>query len=83
VGRLVREAQVCAEQKTASMAEEILKLEKCLWTFVYVPELEPTNNFAERCIRPGVMYRKTSFGTRTPREVASLKHARSSTAPAH
>lgn len=66
VGRLLREAVVCAEQRTAGMAEEILKLEKCLWTFVDVPQLEPTNNFAERCIRPGVMYRKTSFGTRSP-----------------
>jgi transposase len=63
VGRLLRRAAVCAEKKTAGMAREILQWEKCLWTFVDVPGLEPTNNFAERCLRHGVMYRKTSFGT--------------------
>jgi hypothetical protein len=34
-------------------------------TFVDVPGLEPTNNFGERCIRYGVVYRKTSFGTQS------------------
>jgi transposase len=66
VGRLLREAQACAEKKTAGMAKEMLLLEKCLWTFVDVPGLEPTNNFAERCLRQAVMYRKTSFGTQGP-----------------
>jgi transposase len=66
VGRLLREAQVRAEKKTAGMAREILQLEKCLWTFVDVQGLEPTNNFGERCIRHAVMYRKTSFGTQGP-----------------
>ena len=42
---------------------QILRFEKCLWTFVDVPGLEPTNNYGERCIRHAVMYRKTSFGT--------------------
>ena len=65
VGQLLREAAVRAEKKTAGMAREILRLEKCLWTFVDVPELEPTNNFGERCIRHAVMYRKTSFGTQS------------------
>jgi transposase len=63
VGQLLREAAVRAEKKTAGMAREILRFEKCLWTFVDVPGLEPTNNFGERCIRHAVMYRKTSFGT--------------------
>ena len=47
------------------MAREILRFEKCLWTFVDVPGLEPTNNYGERCIRHAVMYRKTSFGTQS------------------
>jgi hypothetical protein len=63
VGQLLREAALRAEKKTAGMAREILQWEKCLWTFVDVPGLEPTNNFGERCIRHAVMYRKTSFGT--------------------
>ena len=66
VGQLLRQAQECAERKTAGMARELLRWEKCLWTFVDVPELEPTNNFAERCLRHAVMYRKTSFGTQCP-----------------
>lgn len=48
------------------MAREILRFEKCLWTFVDVPGLEPTNNFGERGLRHAVMYRKTSFGTQGP-----------------
>ncbi|MDC0708795.1 IS66 family transposase [Stigmatella sp. ncwal1] len=66
VGRLLRRAAVGAEKKTAGMAREILQWEKCLWTFVDVPGLEPTNNFGERCLRHAVMYRKTSFGTQGP-----------------
>lgn len=66
VGRLLREADLRAEDKTAGMAAEILKLEGAMWTFVQVEGLEPTNNFAERTIRHAVMYRKTSFGTQSP-----------------
>jgi transposase len=65
VGQLLREAARLAEKKTAGMAREILQWEKCLWTFVDVPGLEPTNNYGERCIRHAVMYRKTSFGTQS------------------
>jgi transposase len=65
VGQLLRKAARRAEKKTAGMAREILQREKCLWTFVDVPGLEPTNNFGERCIRHAVMYRKTSFGTQS------------------
>ena len=65
VGQLLRKAARRAEKKTAGMAREILQWEKCLWTFVDAPGLEPTNNFGERCIRHAVMYRKTSFGTQS------------------
>ncbi len=63
VGRLLRQAEVRAEKKTVGMGREILQLDECLWTFVDVPGIEPTNNFGEQCIRHAVMYRKTSFGT--------------------
>jgi transposase len=65
VGELLREAQANAEPKTAGMAKQILKLEKCLWVFVDVPGVEPTNNYGERTLRQGVIYRKISFGTRS------------------
>ena len=63
VGRLLRDASVHAEPKTAGMAAEILKLERALFTFVDVEGISPTNNAAESAIRPAVIYRKLSFGT--------------------
>lgn len=36
-----------------------------LWTFVTTPGVEPTNNTAERAIRPAVLWRKGSFGTQS------------------
>ena len=35
------------------------------WTFTRVEGIEPTNNPAERALRPAVIYRKPSFGTRS------------------
>lgn len=65
VARLLRDAASRATGKTRGMAEEMLKVEDALWTFVDVDGVPPMNNFAERCIRHGVMYRKTSFGTQS------------------
>jgi transposase len=36
-----------------------------LWTFIRVEGIEPTNNTAERALRPAVIYRKLSFGTQS------------------
>jgi len=36
-----------------------------LWTFLQVAGIEPTNNTAERALRPAVIYRKLSFGTQS------------------
>ncbi|MGE3539510.1 MAG: transposase [Candidatus Tectimicrobiota bacterium] len=36
-----------------------------MWTFVQMAGVEPTNNAAERAIRPGVLWRKGSFGTQS------------------
>lgn len=54
-----------AERKTAGMAREILKLRAALFTFVRTPGIEPTNNISERQLRPGVLWRRTSFGTQS------------------
>lgn len=62
VSRLLRYGVADAEPRTAGMCAEILKLEPALWTFVQVEGLEPTNNHAERAIRPAVLWRKGSFG---------------------
>jgi len=47
------------------MCRELLKEERALWTFVRVDGVEPTNNLAERCVRPAVLWRKRSFGTQS------------------
>jgi transposase len=41
----------------------LLAGETHLWAFVRVEGIEPTNNAAERALRHGVIYRKTSGGT--------------------
>jgi transposase len=53
----------CGVATTAGTCREILKRCEALWTFVQVEGVEPTNNTAERVIRPGVQWRKGSFGT--------------------
>lgn len=49
--------------KTARVCRELLSLERALWTFAAVPDVEPTNNAAERAVRHAVCWRKTSHGT--------------------
>ena len=63
VERLLEAGTTCGVPKTAGMCREILKLRQALWTFGHLEGVEPTNNTAERAIRPGVLWRKGSFGT--------------------
>jgi transposase len=65
VARL-QEGISCASSLVAGRCREILSLEPALWTFVHVEGVEPTNNFAERILRQGVLWRKCSFGTDSP-----------------
>jgi transposase len=51
--------------KTSGTCRDILKRREALWTFVQVDGVEPTNNMAERSLRPGVLWRKGSFGTQS------------------
>jgi transposase len=55
----------CGVPKTAGACRDILKRREALWTFVQVAGVEPTNNAAERSIRPGVLGRKGSAGTQS------------------
>jgi len=50
---------------TAGTCQDILKRREALWRFVQVAGVEPTNNAAARSIRPGVLWRKGSFGTQS------------------
>src|SRR5215211_666921 len=63
VERLLETGSQCGVAKTEGTCREILKRREALWTFVQVKGVEPTNNAAERSIRPGVQWRKGSFGT--------------------
>lgn len=60
---LLVEGDLCNVPKASGMCWEIYERRDGLWTFVDVPGIEPTNNAAERAIRPGVLWRKGSFGT--------------------
>ena len=53
----------CAHAKTARTGQEMLSVEEALWTFVGHAGVAPTNNAAERALRHGVLWRKSSFGT--------------------
>jgi transposase len=55
----------CGVPKTAGTCQDILKRREAWWTFVQVAGVEPTNTVAERSIRPGVLWRKGSFGTQS------------------
>jgi transposase len=65
VARL-QEGISCSTGLVAGRCREILSLEPALWTFVHIEGVEPTNNFAERILRQGVLWRKGSFGTDSP-----------------
>ena len=48
--------------KTVRTCQQLLRVEPALWTFVTVAGVEPTNNIAERSLRPGVIWKHISFG---------------------
>jgi len=65
VERLLDAGSRSGVPKTAGTCQDILKRREALWTVVQVAGVEPTNNAAERAIRPGVLWRKGSFGTQS------------------
>lgn len=50
------------DPQTAGFCAQLCKLWPALWTFVQYEGIEPTNNVAERALRPAVLWRKGSFG---------------------
>lgn len=47
----------------AGTCEELLEYWTCLWVFIRIPNVDPTNNAGEQEIRPAVLWRKGSFGS--------------------
>ncbi len=62
---LLETGQTSPSKKAAGLCGALLALWPALWTFVTVPGVEPTNNAAERAVRPAVLWRKQSLGTKT------------------
>lgn len=62
---LLETGQASIHAKAAGLCRTLLALWPALWTFVTVPGVAPTNNAAERAVRPAVLWRKQSAGTRT------------------
>ncbi len=62
---LLEAGQQSPSSKAAGLCGALLALWPALWAFVTVPGVEPTNNAAERAIRPAVLWRKQSLGTKT------------------
>lgn len=54
-----------ADPKIAGFSQELLKYWDALWTFSQVEGIEPTNNAAEQALRHAVLWRKSSFGSRS------------------
>jgi len=62
---LLRAGVESPHAKIASLSRELLSQWEALWTFSRVEGVEPTNTAAERALRPAVLWRKGSFGSRS------------------
>jgi len=58
--------QRCGHKKAANFCRRLLQVQKAFWTFARIEGVEPTNNHAERMLRPAVLWRKNSFGCHSP-----------------
>jgi transposase len=63
MGQLLRRGQASPDRKAAGVCRELMKWWPALWTFARVEGVEPTNNGAERALRPVVLRRKGCFGS--------------------
>lgn len=55
------------ERQLSGACRNILEHKEALFTFAFVPDVEPTNNAAERALRPFVQWRKVSYGSQSLR----------------
>ena len=65
VNSLLLRGVFSGNKRLTGMCRELHKHRQWLWTFTQVEGIEPTNNAAERALRPAVIYRKLSFGTQS------------------
>ncbi len=69
-GKLLEYGKRMDDPKARALCRNLSELWDGLWTFSEVEGVEPTNNAAERALRPGVLWRKGSFGSQTCSELA-------------
>lgn len=50
------------DRTLARHCERVLQVSPALWAFLVCADVEPTNNHAERVLRPAVLWRRRSFG---------------------
>jgi transposase len=62
---LLEQGATSHDDKTRRFCDGLLAHEAALWTFTRVAGVPATNNTAERALRHGVLWRKTSYGTQT------------------
>lgn len=63
VRTLLERGSACACAWTAKVCRKVLGVEPSLWTFARSEGVPPHNNAAERALRHGVIWRRTSHGT--------------------
>ena len=61
VSTLLQEGVAGADAKAQGTCRNLLKLEPALWTFVWEPGVDPTNNSAERPVTSGSLMATTQF----------------------
>ena len=61
--KLAERAKAHEHKKVRALGKDLLKQWDSLWPFLSHDGAEPTNNHAERVIRPSVLLRKTNGGT--------------------
>lgn len=62
---LLIEGTQCSHKKAGSLCAKLVLLWRCLWLFLRIPGVEPTNNAGERDLRKAVLWRKGSFGSQS------------------
>ena len=65
MARVLDRGTACDHLKTQRTCANLRAALKAMFTFVRVEGVEPTNNSSERGLRPGVRWRRTSFGTQS------------------
>jgi transposase len=63
--RAILERGVRRYDQAQALSDELLNLWPGLWRFVSEEGVEPTNNAAERALRPAVLWRKGCFGAQS------------------